>query len=111
MQTKESSIKVLVARLDLPTRGWIVVDHWEGDLCAIGIASAREPARLVYVSTFGKHNGVFDYECELPPANSDEIYQVAREATDVTFEELLAVMVSHLDNASGARMRERVAGH
>lgn len=99
MRSKDASIEALVDRLGLPTRGWIVVDHWQGDLFAIGIASAREPARLVYVSAFGKRSGLFDYQCELPPANSDEAYRVAREDTDVGFDDLLDIMVSHLDDA------------
>jgi hypothetical protein len=99
MRTRDASIDALVARLGLPARGWVVVDHWEGDLYAIGIASAQEPARLVYVSTFGNLNETFDYECELPPTSSEELYRVAREGKGVSFEELLKVMVSHLDDA------------
>ena len=99
MQTKDASIEALVARLGLPHRGWVVVDHWAGDLFAIDIASAQDPTRLVYVSTFGKLNETFDYECELPPASSAEKYRVARQDTDVTFQDLLDVMVSHLTDA------------
>ncbi|MGN6106549.1 MAG: hypothetical protein ACTHU0_15695 [Kofleriaceae bacterium] len=99
MGTKDATIEALVARLNLPARGWTVVDHWEADRCAIGIASAREPDRLVYVSTFGKRNGLFSYECELPSADPENMYRVAGEGTDVHFEELLEVMISHLGGA------------
>ena len=74
----------------------MIVDHWDADRCAIGIASAAEPARLVYVSTFGKRDGLFDYECELPARDSSEAYSSSAGGTDVGYEELLEVMISHL---------------
>ncbi len=102
MQTKDASIEALITRLDLPTRAWIVVDHWQGDLFAVGIASRRDPARLVYVSTFGKPTGLFEYECESRPSTADEAYRVAHEGEDVDFDALFAVMSSHLDGAPDA---------
>lgn len=93
---KNSSIRTLVARLNLRTRGWIIVDHWEASSCSIGIASARDPARLVYVSTFRQPSGTFYYECELPSGGGDEVYRPAGSGSDVRFERLLEIMVAHL---------------
>ena len=41
---KDRSICELVARLDLPRRGWQIAEHWEADLLAVGIASGAEGA-------------------------------------------------------------------
>jgi hypothetical protein len=73
-----------------------VADHWEADLCAIGIASHAAPGGLVYVRTFGRAPGRYAYECESPPTESDAIYAVTGRGEDVTFDELLAILVTHL---------------
>jgi len=99
MKTKDPAIVELLSQLDLASRGWVVVDHWEGDLSAVGIAHAAEPRRLVYISTFGKAEGRFDYECELP-GGSKEDYEVAAMAEDSTFDELLEAIIRHLDPLS-----------
>jgi hypothetical protein len=49
---KVDAIEELLARLSIQERGWVVVDHWEADRCATGIASVRDSRRLVYVSVF-----------------------------------------------------------
>ena len=65
---KDQSIMDLLAALALPELGWTVVapDPWEADLVAIGIGRIDQPRRLVYVSTFKRAPGRFDYECETP---------------------------------------------
>ena len=50
---KDDSILAVLERPKLATRGWRVVDHWDADRRAIGIAAEGYPRRLVYVSTFG----------------------------------------------------------
>jgi hypothetical protein len=65
--SKDDSIVTLLERLDLQRRGWTIRDHWDADLCAIGVSSKPYPHRLVYVSTYGKAIGKFDYECEQCP--------------------------------------------
>ena len=97
---KDDSIWALLDRLDLQTRGWVVQDHWAGDLCAIGIASARNERRLVYVSTFGKDRDKFDFECELPDGPEAEQYAVARRGEDVDFKTLVDVLSGHLDDSA-----------
>ncbi|MBN8610866.1 MAG: hypothetical protein J0L92_09800 [Deltaproteobacteria bacterium] len=95
--TKHESILALIARLDLPSRGWAVMDHWEADLCALGVTSAAHPGRLVYVSTFRFGPDRYHYALELPPRDPNDVYLPAGEGDDVTFEELLDVMIEHLD--------------
>lgn len=97
---KDERIQWLIARLALAARGWIIVDHWEADLCATGIASTNDPARLVYVSVFDKADGLFDYETEFAPRSESELYSPGDGGVDVSFDELLLVIERHLGAAS-----------
>jgi hypothetical protein len=75
-----------------------VVDHWDADLCAVGIASPGDAKRLVYVSTWQKEAGRYYYECEIPrlPTSEDEPnYAVVEKADDVDFDTLLAAVRRH----------------
>lgn len=90
---KDRSILDLLRRLDLDARGWILVDHWEADLCAVGIAHGGRPDRLVYVSTFPTTSQGFFYECEVSRADG---YDVVATADGVSFAVLLDVLVGHL---------------
>ena len=77
-----------------------IVDHWEPDLCAIGIASPRNPQVLVYVSCYGELPDRFNFELELPPLpGSDSVYLVAGRDSDVSFDELASVIAQHLQRA------------
>jgi hypothetical protein len=71
---KDASILDLVARLDLPRRGWIVVDHWDADCMAIGIATPADLRRLVYVSTYDEKPNRYYYECEIPAGPAADAY-------------------------------------
>ena len=93
---KDKAIRELVARLGLASRGWQVVDHWEADLQAIGIATKDDPRRLVYVSTFSRTPGHFDYQCETPAGPADENYTTTAYGEDVDYETLLSAMEAHL---------------
>jgi len=94
MISKDDSIVTLLDQLNIQERGWTICDHWEADLCAIGISPQSSPRKLVYVSTFGKSAGKYDYECEkLRLSFDDEIdYDTVSEGCDVTFSELVDVM-------------------
>ena len=95
---KHGSILSLLEQLPLEGRGWIVEDHWEGDLCAVGIVNPRLPGRLVYVSTYGKQTGRYYYECEVPhPEYPDDSQEAVEMGEDVGFSDLLKVMRHHLD--------------
>lgn len=93
---KDESILELPQRLSLEKRGWVVRDHWDGDTCAIGIASARDERRLVYISTFDKGPGRYDFECELPSGSQAEHYSVAGRGENVDFATLFDAPVAHL---------------
>lgn len=97
--TKDSSILDLIRLLDLPAINWGIVDLWECDLCAIGVVSALNPRKLVYVSTFGLKEGLFNYSCEDPLENSSEssCFETIKDGVEVTFNELEAIMTYHFE--------------
>jgi hypothetical protein len=94
---KDPAIQELLMKLDLQQRCWIAVDHWEADLCAIGIAAKSQPRRLVYVSVYDKDEGNYDYECESPTGNAPGEYIVTARGENVDFERLLRVLEAHLE--------------
>jgi hypothetical protein len=96
MNSKDQSIKRLLVDLDFDRRGWTVVDHWEADAFAIGIASKPDPRRLVYVSTFRRAPGYFDFEAELQAGPVETDYRVLDRGENVSFEDLLKAIVRHL---------------
>lgn len=93
---KEPAILELVRALSLDAKGWQVVDHWEADRCAIGIAADDNPRRLVYVSCFGTHAGRFNYECEAPEGPEATHYRIERSGEGVELPELVRVLKQHL---------------
>ena len=95
---KDKSILDLLARLGIKARGWLVMDHWDADLCAIGLGAQKEPRRLVYVSTFRQKADRYYYECEIPCGPELADYSVVEEAENVDFETLLSVLERHLDH-------------
>ena len=93
---KDRRITALLEWLELPARGWIVVDHWDADLCAIGLARADAPRRLVYVSVWRRAVDRFDYECEVPTGPDPTDYRVIATAEDVDLATLVRVLDDHL---------------
>jgi len=66
MIRKDTSIWTVIAHLATIFGGEMfqLVDHWDADLFAIGIGSAQDARRLMYISTFRKPEGTVAYECE-----------------------------------------------
>jgi hypothetical protein len=93
---KDQGILDLLTKLDVSERGWTIADHWEADLCAVGIALADDPRRLVYVSTYDMEPGRYNYECEESNGLTPEDYSTTETGENVDFHTLLAVMQRHL---------------
>jgi hypothetical protein len=97
--TKDASIWSFLARLAAagdPAQ-WQVIDHWDGDLKAVGIARADSAQPLVYVSTWSQHAGLYAYECETAaPPGSELPYIAARQGERADFFHLLSVLREHL---------------
>ncbi|MDY7791693.1 hypothetical protein U0E10_27765 [Burkholderia ubonensis] len=105
MNKKDRTIQDLMAALPMEENAWIVVDHWDADLCAIGIARADRPRQLVYISTFGRGRGRYDYQCEMPSGPGEEDFTTTAAGDDVDFEALLVAVKKHLapDEPSGGK--------
>lgn len=93
---KDESIAALLAALDLRKHGWITVDHWDADRCAIGVASSVEPRRLVYISTWKMEPGHCYWECEVPTGQDIADYSVTSQGYAQGLDTLLLVLRSHL---------------
>jgi len=91
--TKDSSINVLLSKLSLPDRGWQIVDHWEADLFAVDIGSERTEGKLVYISTYDKKPGKYDFECEISKGAD---YETVKSGKDVDFTVIESVLADWL---------------
>lgn len=73
---------------------FVVVDHWDSDLNAVGIAKPDNRRVLVYFAAYG--NGYYA-ELELPsPAGDDMPYRVVGRCSGLTFDQLARVVACHL---------------
>jgi hypothetical protein len=98
---KDAAIHAVLNHLwaRLGPEAFVVTDHWDTDLSAIGISSPHNRGVLVYISCYGNQSGRYGYELELPALTDDFPYQVAGRSSDVSFEELARVIAAHLKRA------------
>jgi hypothetical protein len=98
---KDAAIHAVLNRLwaRLGADAFVVTDHWDADLYAIGISSPHNRGVLVYISCYGTQPGRYGYELELPAQTDAPPYQVAGRSSDVSFEELARVVADHLKHA------------
>jgi hypothetical protein len=76
----------------------LIVDHWEADLCAIGLAIPGDPRRLVYISTWNRPQNSFFVELEAaPPDGSEMPYVGVGKFESVDRDRLLQIVVNHLN--------------
>lgn len=94
---KHESVLEMLAQLSavLNPSGWEVVDHWEADLHAVGIARRGQPEVLVYVSTYGLPPGRFSCECE-PAGCRGAVAGALGTAEGIDFKTLVSVIEGHL---------------
>lgn len=94
---KDRSILDLLARLgnDLPTGSVDITDHWESDLCAIGISAASSRSTLAYVSADRQDPGYYYLELELPPEKPGSKYEVAGRWERIEYKDMLAQIRVH----------------
>lgn len=93
---KDDSILDLLAKLNLQERRWFVKDHWDADLCAVGICSDMTPNHLVYISTFEREAGRYDFQCEVFDQFSPGQHVIVDRGENVDFDSLIAAMLCHL---------------
>ena len=98
---KDEHILRMLARLQqrLGPGAFQVVDHWEADLRAVGIAHPRDEHLLVYVADVNAEDR-FYVELEDSPANgSDMPYSVRGRYRSVSFDELVELAAAHFQSA------------
>ena len=96
---KDPSLLAVLARLrhDLGEVAFVVSDHWEMDLCAVGIASPKDPRVLAYLSTWQQPPDRYYLELELPGESDDNTdYHVAGKWESIGYPELREQIARHL---------------
>jgi hypothetical protein len=75
-----------------------IVDHWDADLVAVGVAALASPSPLVYFSTWKCEPGRYYVDLEWPARpNSDQPYEQGEKFDDVDFETLVSIVSRHLN--------------
>ncbi len=100
---KHSSIWTFLSGLSdkLGWENYQVVDHWDADLHAIGVASLKDPARLVYVSTFQQMPGRYAFECEV--SGADEMPVAVQRGPALDLDGIVEIIRSHLKSPAASR--------
>ena len=95
---KDPSITAIVDRLrsDLGPEAFDMLDHWDDDLCAVGIARPSDHRYLVYICTFPPEAGTISYECEKPPTDPERLYSSDGMVESASYADLLAAVRQHL---------------
>ncbi|SRR5258708_2286509 len=96
---KDKTILNLIERLKLliDFSKLHIVDHWEGDLCAIGLKKGN---RTIYISTFKFINDEaarFDYDLEIADESDENIFKVLKEGRAVSEDGLVYAIKSFLE--------------
>ncbi len=96
MSDKDANLQQFLDAVHAGPQAWVVLDVWDADLCATGVAMSGNASRRVYVSTYEMPAGRFYCECEASrPGEPGEFDTVGRE-DDLSLEELLAKIAQHL---------------
>lgn len=98
MEHKDPRILKLLRALEssLPAGSHRIMDYWDADSSAIGVAACDEPGRLVYISTHGQAEGTYAFECEAPTGDCSADYQVVDRGDGVGLDALLQKLRVHL---------------
>ncbi len=96
-EKEEGIVKVIEQLARHLGESFDVVDHWEADQCAIGIAKPDDHRVLVYISTWQQPECTYYVELEDPPTSEEEgLFKNTFTLESASFEELLAVTRKHL---------------
>jgi hypothetical protein len=94
---KDPAVLDLLSRLAqrLGHGAFQVVDHWEADLNAVGIAHPNNREQLAYIAVRGPDD--LYVELELPPTRGSELpYAVAGEFRSLSFDQAAQIVSRHL---------------
>lgn len=99
---KDANLLRLLAelRVSLGDHAFDIVDHWEADLQAIGIASPRNHGVLAYLSIHDCDTAHCNVELELPAATGqDDAYLLAGNHWNVELNDIVKIIREHLSRA------------
>ncbi len=102
MTDKDPALLDVLARLraDLGSNAFDIVDWWDADLLATGIASPRDHSVLVYIAVLPHRSGVYVVECERSTEPGDRLpYRVVGRPHEATYTELVETVRRHLATA------------
>jgi hypothetical protein len=91
---KNTSVQNLISRLSLEFSKLRIVDHWESDLTAIGIANSDSENKLIYISTYITGNKYY-YELEQSVADNEVKYYLVEKDT-VDYDSLVEIVRRYL---------------
>ena len=81
---------------EIDSHGWIIIDNWDADRFAVGIAKKANPKILVYISTYEKSPFKYDYECEMPENDQGLEYEAIDKEVDVDIKKVVSILKQHL---------------
>jgi hypothetical protein len=99
---KDGRLKSMLSKIErrLGPDAFQVVDHWQADLWAVGIAHPNDEHLLAYIAADLPDDRYF-VELETLPAPGSELpYAVAGRFQSVSFDELVEPVAAHLRSAS-----------
>ncbi|MEM9152029.1 MAG: hypothetical protein AAGB19_16455 [Cyanobacteria bacterium P01_F01_bin.3] len=96
---KDKAILALISKLEQSLGGKVfdIVDHWEADSCAIGIASKSDHRTLVYVGCYGCEEKHYSFACEVADGEDVSEYKTVDEGECVPYDYLLKKVKIHLN--------------
>jgi hypothetical protein len=75
---------------------FVVADHWEPDLFAIGISGTEKPTALAYISTYGRPEGHYFLDVETVHASQPgSPGEVIERHESISRDELLSIVTRH----------------
>jgi len=81
-----------------------VVDHWDADLCAVGVSRPGTASPLVYISTWRQPPGRYFVSLEhAPEAAPDGPYKQGGEVKGLDLDKLVATIARHLNLTDAGR--------
>ena len=88
---KHQTIHDLLAQLErkLAPADFEVVDHWDADLCAIGIQRGNKLVYIANANYIGQQPMKYDFDLELLPPGDNSAYNVVYEGRGVLEAELI----------------------
>lgn len=93
IEGKSPALVQLIESLDVPKRGWVLLDHWDADTNAIGVAHHLNPRRLIYIALTDMG---YYYACEEPKGSEVTEFVTTSEGEIISRAELVKIIEDYL---------------